>query len=277
MPRQFLLSSAPECVILNSMVTPRFWLFEWMRAYPFGVLLAALFFIIIGAPLTEQLNETMPHFHGESAIAPMVLLLTLAAAFAIWPTARSRATSIILGGIVVGFLYLSTAYRHDALMAVHLIAQTIFLTYVVLIMTRTVFSAPVMDGNVLCGAASLYLLIGVLMGFLYALIELFHPGSFIIAPGEGLPANGHVHPSAPWLIYFSFTTLTTVGFGDVLPSSPISRSMAVFEAVIGQMLLVVMMARLVGLHVAQVTSRSGGEHVVFEVSDKLPARSHHPK
>jgi len=57
-----------------------------------------------------------------------------------------------------------------------------------------------------------------------------------------------------WLVYFSFTTLTTVGFGDVLPAKAFARSLSVLEAVIGQIMLVVMMARLVGLHVAHATS-----------------------
>ena len=238
-----------------------------IQEYPFGVLLASLLIIIIGAPLTSGVGQKSTFMPSEASITPLVLLLTLAAGYAIWPTAKSRATSIILGGLVVVFLCLSTIFRHHVLTATHLGGQILFLVYVIAVVTRVVFRAPIVDGNILCGAASIYLLIGVLSGFIYSLVDLYLPGSFTLLP-NGVPITGpHVHPDAGWLIYFSFTTLTTVGFGDILPSSELARSLAVLEAVIGQILLVVMMARLVGLHVAQVSSGKHHKPVVFETSD----------
>jgi Ion channel len=236
------------------------------QEYPFAVLLASLLLIIIGAPLTSKIGTSPTFMPSEMSIAPLVLILTLAAGYAVWPVAKSRATSIVLGGLVLVLLYLSTIFRHHLVAATHLIGQVIFLVYVIAVVTRVVFKAPIVDGNILCGAATIYLLIGVLAGFAYSLLELYMPGSFTVQPA-GAPLNGpHIHPDAGWLIYFSFTTMTTVGFGDVLPSSEVARSLSVLEAVIGQILLVVMMARLVGLHVAQVSSRNH-KPMVFETSD----------
>lgn len=244
------------------------------REYPFGVLLATLLILIIGAPMSGQLGHRFPILKGDASIAPYVLLMTLAAAWAIFPTAKNRAPSIILGGFVVVLMYISAVFRHDSFTALHLIAQIAFLVYVIGIVTRVVFRAPVVDGNILCGAAALYLLIGVLLGFIYALIELSIPGAFTIHPAEALPGGEAQKATTGWLIYFSFTTLTTVGFGDVLPASDLARSLAVLEAVIGQILLVVMMARLVGLHVAQVSSgRHRSTPVVFETESE-PHPSH---
>ena len=59
-----------------------------------------------------------------------------------------------------------------------------FLTYVIFVVVRVVFRAPLVDGNILCGAASLYLMIGVLIGFIYSLIELLNPGSFVIESSQ---------------------------------------------------------------------------------------------
>lgn len=254
------------------MSKPRSRLGELLREYPFGFLVASLFLIIIGAPMTSELDREVPFLQGEVAIAPLVILLTLAAAHAIWPVARNKATSIILGGIVLTFLSLSTVFHHDFITAAHLIGQILFLGYVIAVTTRVVFSAPVVDGNILFGAASIYLLIGVLAGFAYSLIQLLIPDSFAIIPPGGPGTGPIMHPDAGWLIYFSFTTLTTVGFGDVLPASQITRSLAVLEAVVGQILLVVMMARLVGLHVAQVSSRKQHNPVVFETAEHPPGR-----
>lgn len=242
------------------------------KEYPFGVLLASLMLTIVGAPLATKFVAFIPGIHGQAAIAPLVLVLTLAAAYAISSSARSRATSIFLGGLVVAFLCLSTLFRHDSLMAINLVAQMAFLTYVIFVVVPIVFRAPLVDGNILCGAASLYLMIGVLIGFIYSLIELLNPGSFIIVEpaGQPTPIPGKVH--AGWLIYFSLTTLTTVSMGDMLPSTDIARSMVVLEAIIGQILIVLMMARLVGLHVAQVSS-GRDKPIAFETSETPRPRS----
>ncbi len=243
-----------------------------LKEYPFGVLLASLMMTIVGAPLTSKLAAFIPGLHGQAAIAPLVLVLTLAAAYAIWSSVRSRPVSMFLGGLVVAFLCLSTLFRHDSLAAIHLVAQMAFLTYVIFVVVRVVFRASIVDGNILCGAASLYLMIGVLIGFIYSLIELLYPGSFIIIQqaGQPTPSPSKVHPG--WLIYFSLTTLTTVSMGDMLPSTDIARSMVVLEAITGQILIVLMMARLVGLHVAQVSS-GRGKPVAFETSERPRSKS----
>lgn len=257
------------------MAKPRSGFVSLLEEYPFGILLVSLLLMVIGAPMTSQLGDHIPFLGGEVAISPFVLLLTLAAAHAIWPIARNRATGIILGGFVLAFLSLSTVFRHHSITAIHLTGQIIFCSYVIAVITRMIFRAPVVDGNILCGAASIYLLIGVLAGFCYSLLELYFPGSFTIIPPGSPPNFPHIHPDAGWLIYFSFTTLTTVGFGDVLPSGQIARSFAVLEAVVGQILLVVMMARLVGLHVAQVSSHHQHAPVQFETTEH--PKSKHPK
>lgn len=229
--------------------------------------------MIIGAPMSGHFGQYLPVLRGDAAIAPFVLILTLSAAWAILPTAKNRAPSIVLGGFVVALMGLSAVFRHDSFTALHLIAQIIFLTYVIALVTGVVFRAPVVDGNILCGAAALYLLIGVLLGIIYALIEIILPGAFSIQPAEIPPHSTVVPVTTGWLIYFSFTTLTTVGFGDVLPSSDIARSLAVLEAVIGQILLVVMMARLVGLHVAQATAGRRHQPVIFDTENEASSAS----
>ena len=95
------------------------------------------------------------------------------------------ATTIFLGGSSWPLLFLSTLFRHDSLIAINLLAQMAFLTYVIFVVVRVVFRASLVDGNILCGAASVYLMIGVLIGFIYSLIELLNPGSFTIIPAFG--------------------------------------------------------------------------------------------
>lgn len=80
------------------------------------------------------------------------------------------------------------------------------------------------------GAIAVYLLLGILWGEFYILIYLFQPGSFYFNP-----STQYGEPPISELIYFSFTTLTTLGVGDILPVHPIARSMTTLEALVGQL------------------------------------------
>ena|ERR1700726_653101 len=104
----------------------------------------------------------------------------------------------------------------------------------------------------ICGAICVYLLIGFAWAFGYGIIELINPGSF--SGLAEIDANNHVGQMMQ-MRYFSFATLTTLGFGDILPRSPSARTLATLEAVTGQIYLAVLIARLVGLHIVHAGSR----------------------
>ena len=110
--------------------------------------------------------------------------------------------------------------------------------------------AEEVTADLIMGAASTYFLLGLLWAFIFFFIETFSPGSFRL---EGSAADMESQ-----LIYYSFVTLTTVGYGDVTAASMIARSYSVLEAVIGQLYLTVLVAGLVGLHISQSAERKGG-------------------
>ena len=88
------------------------------------------------------------------------------------------------------------------------------------------------------GAIAVYLLLGFIWAQAYELVALWHPGAFTGAvDGRG---------SLPWT-YYSFVTLTTMGYGDIMPVHPLARAVAVLEALTGQLYLAIMLARLVSL------------------------------
>ncbi len=88
------------------------------------------------------------------------------------------------------------------------------------------------------GAIAVYLVLGLIWAQVYELVALWRPGAFTGAV-EG-------SSSLPWT-YYSFVTLTTMGYGDIMPVHPLARAIAVLEALTGQLYLAIMLARLVSL------------------------------
>jgi hypothetical protein len=93
------------------------------------------------------------------------------------------------------------------------------------------------------GAIAVYLLLGIFWAEIYILLYLVEPTSFYFNP-----ATQCSEPPIAELIYFSFSTLTTLGLGDIVPVHPMARSMATLEALVGQLYPAVLLARLVTLY-----------------------------
>ena len=101
---------------------------------------------------------------------------------------------------------------------------------------------------------NIYLFLGMVFAALFAWIEITHPGSLNVADGQHSALQGMGSGGRDWFaltFYFSFINLTTVGFGDITPATDLTRSLCIVEAVIGQFYLAVLVARLIGLQIAQ--------------------------
>ena len=111
------------------------------------------------------------------------------------------------------------------------------------IMSYVLDRGPV-TGNKIAGAISAYILMGIIWAAVYALFFHLQPASFTVP--DHLQSGNVV---GLWSIYFSFTTLTTLGYGDITPQLPAVQSYAVMEAACGQIFLTVLVARLVALQI----------------------------
>ncbi len=223
--------------------------------HPFGVLLLALFLMMVIAPSTSLFAKWIPSFQGMVTLAPLSLLVIGASMLTLWKRARNHAQHMFAGAAVIVVLMLGAVVTHPASVPVQIIVQILFLGYVLGIVVRAVFKAKIITSDILCGAICVYLLVGILAGLLFVLIENFCPGSFRVSnwTTDDIGQQRKLLEDPGMLLYFSFVTLTTVGYGDVLPANAGARSASVLVAVIGQVLLMVQIARLVGMHVAQGT------------------------
>ena len=205
-----------------------------LRRSRYLLFLSALVFLLLGASLLRETRSEAMFFALNA--------LVLVAAFRI-VSQRPRQWKIALA---LALLWLAMALwgitRHEptAMIVAHLLF-IIFIGYVLGIILGNVISAEEVDFDVLLGAAAVYLLIGILWAFSYMLIYELEPGAFALAHEENLPNVHH-------FLYFSLTTLTTLGYGDIAPSSPFAQMWATFEAVFGSLYMALLVARLVGMY-----------------------------
>jgi hypothetical protein len=118
-----------------------------------------------------------------------------------------------------------------------------FITLVIFVLVKSIFSGYRMTSDKIYAAISCYLLIGLLYAMIYITIEDFDPAAF----GRVMPLWGG---SASEMIYFSFTTLSTLGYGDLTPQTALAQTASYLEAITGQLFVAILIARLVGLNIA---------------------------
>jgi hypothetical protein len=119
----------------------------------------------------------------------------------------------------------------------------LFFAYTVIIILSYIFREKEVTADLIMGAVCVYFFIGLMWALVFAVLESFQPGSFRV--GQGLTTD------IVNFVYYSFVTQTTLGYGDITPITAPARSLSLLEAVIGQLYLAVLIARLVGVHIAQ--------------------------
>jgi len=155
---------------------------------------------------------------------------------------------IFTGALVLALAAASTSavalargYRGDPLVEG---AFPLFYAYMTIAIFLEVIKSRRVNADTILGIVCVYLLIGVTFGTLYDLIETLQPGSFHLNAVTG----GGERIGWRTLIFFSFMTLTTVGYGDIIPATSQAQSLAIIEGVIGVLYVAVLIARIVGIY-----------------------------
>lgn len=142
--------------------------------------------------------------------------------------------SILLTSLVSNLL---GDFDHNYL---HLFLLLAFFIFTSITTARQVLFTGAIDGNKILGAICLYIMLGLIWAMTYTIIHLFTTNAF-----TGVNDVGDWYEVLPDFIYFSFVTLTTLGFGDISPLMPITRFLVYFEAIFGQFYLAILVASLV--------------------------------
>jgi len=176
----------------------------------------------------------------------------------IYAASRKKITfrvAIILAIPMLLSTWTGAAIQWRSLMLINDFFSAIFIGFTALVIFSYLIQIQKISTDAIYGAVVVYLLIGVLWAFLYSFLEILQPGSFQLSrlSSELVEERRFV------LFYYSFVTLTTLGYGDITPMSPIAASLAIVEAIFGQVYLAVMIARIVGIHVAQFGHKKSAE------------------
>jgi hypothetical protein len=130
------------------------------------------------------------------------------------------------------------------------------LGFTTLVMFNSLIRAESVSQDAIVGGICIFLLVGLCFAITFILMTDLNPGAFLEGDRSIVRSNSDSSAHATMLLYFSFVTLTTLGYGDVFPLSDMARMFTVAEALIGQLYLVIFMARLVALYVIGVRRHS---------------------
>lgn len=175
--------------------------------------------------------------------------------FALFEITRRRSDLVIglaLGvPAVAGGIFNAVTPDRPSINVVPVVLSALFLAFVIWRILRDIFSGQRISSEQIFGAVCAYLLIGFLFATIYGFIILVDPDSFSVndALAESLSIEGRERGTGV-VTYFSFVTMSTLGYGDITPVSAAARSFAWIQAVMGQLYLAITIAALVGAHIS---------------------------
>jgi len=202
-----------------------------------GLLISLVVFFIC-APFVEEIKN------GDLVVTCLFSLVLLAAVLAVAQHKAVLVITIVLAIPAIVGRWINHFEPHIVSPVIFLTAALILIAYVVANLLRFVFRAPSVDMEVLCASISAYLMLGLLWAIAYWLVDQLTPGgAFSFNTNSGPRSiNGFTG------FYFSFITLSTVGYGDITPVSRAARWLAAMEAMTGLLYVAVLIARLVSLY-----------------------------
>jgi voltage-gated potassium channel len=217
-------------------------------------------------------------FHGQKSIAVLALLvgvllidpfipgawenltfLFIAAAAAWLLTDRGTtgrrlvvfliSSILVISCVAVVFPKSLSIPARSPIVLIFFMATLLLLGYSVYLLLQALWKARVVRAEQIVGTINLYLVLGICWSFMYALVAWFDPHSFDLPPNPSEALSN--------LIYFSFVTLASVGYGDIVPKTPFAQRLAIMEAIMGQFYTAVLVAYLLSVYIGGRSQESG--------------------
>ena len=199
--------------------------------------LAALVLMLVATPFVQGFKQ-----------GPLceTVLFTLVMCTGLVATGSRHRLTFALVSFAIGAIWLHQVWPQRCPALTFILAAMAFLTVVIAWLLGFILRAKRVDAEVLCAGISVYLILGLFWGQAYRLVAQMNPYAFSFSTHPGTSATMSGFTS----IYFSFTTLATLGYGDIVPVTDVARMLTMVEAMTGTLFVGVMIARLVSLYSA---------------------------
>ncbi len=223
--------------LVNTMSIRAFIHHRLQKIGQYGLLLLSLCFMIAFRPFLDDLV-------GATLLADILLTcVLLSGIYALSNTPLALRVACLLA--IVIFL-LKIAYylsgKHD-IFTVQTALILLFISQMLFMILKHLLTEQEVTGDLIMGGACAFVLLGLMWAYSYYLLEIFQPNAFKAAEQLG--------DDIADFIYYSFVTLTTLGYGDMVAVSKQARGLTILEAIVGQLYLAIMISRLVSLHIAE--------------------------
>jgi hypothetical protein len=179
--------------------------------------------------------------HGQVVLSVVNVAVLLTAVAAVGRTRLSFFIAVVLVLPALVFRLLAVQTGSPGHFALAFSFNAVFYAFILTSLMQYVFRLDLMSRDKLYGAVAAYILIAIFWAQLHGLTQYFYPGAYTLA-GESQVLG------ITDLIYFSFTALTTAGFGDIVPALIQSRYLTILEMVVGVMFVAILIARLTGVY-----------------------------
>ena len=203
----------------------------------FDVSLYLLFFSVFLAPFIDSAPLRL------LIMSLIMSLMMIAGVLSVSGHALMRIVAGLTACIAIVLRWLQFFIPSPELVRVGMLSVLVFLIMLNVVTLTKVFAKGRVTTHRIKGAIACYILFGMTWAILYTFLDLILPNAFSLPPGDGLLTIERQEK----LTFFSYVTLTTVGYGDILPTHDITRMFAVMQALVGQLYPATLLARLVSL------------------------------
>ena len=198
-----------------------------------------LFFSLIGVLFLLPFVNAMPLLRFA-----LVGQYTFVMFYLVFSARHTRALYLVDIAFVVPTLlatWIDSVYQNDYTFVASYVTMGIFFLYLQFLIIKQMVHAHKVDTNTIMGAMNIYLVAGLIWAYTYILLNHFDAGSFHLSDYETMGKEVEL------FTYYSFTTITTLGYGDIVAQSAQARMLSVLEAVFGQLYLAIVVAKLVSI------------------------------
>ncbi len=231
--------------------------------------------------MVETANPLNSRWHNRRFLFLSVALIILLLAYPFWQRTALGVASfdLVFWGVMLTSIYtisskhwsfyvgivlaapalatdIAIYFNQNAdLVFISCLLDLLFLLFITSVIIAHVVRQECVNLDKILGAISAYLLLGLVWALIYGALELAHPGSFqMVSDSMGVLGSGTQIPH--WgdldnFIYYSLVTLSTLGYGDIIAVTRAARSLSALEAIVGQLYLAILLARLIGLQIIQ--------------------------